>query len=47
LAVAAGAAALGRVVHFQLDVTWTRGTGTICFALMGLLAAAWRLGRTD
>lgn len=44
LAVGAGCAALSRLVHFQVDVTWTRGWATVCFALMGLMVAAIRLG---
>jgi len=44
LALAAGGAALSLLVHFQLDVTWTRGAATMCFALIGLMAAAYRLG---
>lgn len=43
LAIATGGAALSRLVHFQFDVTWTRGTATICFALVGLMLAAIRL----
>lgn len=46
LAVAAGTAALSLLVHFQFDSSWTRGTATICFALIGLAVAAVRLSRT-
>ena len=30
-------------MHFQFDVTWTRGTGTMCFALTGLMVAVTRI----
>lgn len=43
VAVAAGGAALSLLIHFQFDVTWNRGSATLCFALLGLLAAAGRL----
>jgi len=43
--LAAGAAAFSMFVHFQVDSTWTRGTASICFAMVGLLVAGRRLGR--
>jgi hypothetical protein len=42
-AVAAGAVALSFFVHFQFDVTWTRGTTSLAFAMIGLMLAATRL----
>jgi glycosyltransferase involved in cell wall biosynthesis/O-antigen ligase len=47
LAVAAGAAALSLLIHFQVDVTWNRGSATLCFALFGLLVAATRLAPAE
>ena len=44
VAIACAAGALSRLVHFQFDATWTRGTASICFALLGLALAAIRLG---
>ncbi len=43
LALGAGGAALSLFVHFQVDSTWTRGTASICFALVGIMLAAHRL----
>lgn len=43
LALAAAAGSLSLLVHFQVDVTWTRGTATLAFILMGILLAALRL----
>lgn len=43
LGVTAGAVSLSLLVHFQFDVTWTRGTTSLCFAAMGLMIAAQRL----
>jgi O-antigen ligase len=43
LAVGAGCVSLSLFVHFQLDVTWTRGTTSLAFAAMGLMLAATRL----
>jgi O-antigen ligase len=43
LGVTAGAVAFAHLVHFQFDVTWTRGTTSMCFAAMGLMAAVARL----
>jgi len=43
LALAAGGGALSFLVHFQFDVTWTRGSASMCFALLGVMAAAVRL----
>jgi glycosyltransferase involved in cell wall biosynthesis/O-antigen ligase len=45
LAVATGGAAFSLIVHFQFDVTWTRGLATLCFALIGLMVATVRLAR--
>lgn len=42
-AVAAGAVTLAMLVHFQVDVTWARGSASIAFAGVGLLLAATRL----
>lgn len=44
-AVAAGGGVLSLLVHFQIDSTWTRGTASLCFALIGLMLALMRLGR--
>lgn len=43
IAVGCGAAGLSLLVHFQFDVSWSRGSTTICFALIGLSLAALRL----
>ena len=43
LGVAAGAVTLSLLVHFQVDVTWTRGTTSLAFAMMGLMLAVRRL----
>lgn len=43
--LAAGGAAFSMFAHFQVDSTWTRGTASICFAMVGLVVAGWRLGR--
>jgi O-antigen ligase len=43
IAVACGAAALSLFVHFQVDITWTRGTTTLAFAMIGLMVAVKRL----
>ena len=43
--LAAGGAAFSMFVHFQVDSTWTRGTASICFAMVGLVVAGRRLGR--
>jgi hypothetical protein len=42
-AVAAGCVTLSLFAHFQVDVTWTRGTTSLAFAMMGLMIAAQRL----
>ncbi len=42
-AVAAGCVTLSLFVHFQVDVTWTRGTTSLAFAMMGLMIAIQRL----
>jgi D-inositol-3-phosphate glycosyltransferase len=42
LAAAAGGAALTGFVHFQFDVSWSRGTTSTCFAMVGLMLAAYR-----
>ncbi len=42
-AVAAGCAGLSMLVHFQVDVTWTRGTASLMFAMIGLMLATKRL----
>jgi glycosyltransferase involved in cell wall biosynthesis len=43
--LAAGGAAFSMFAHFQVDSTWTRGTASICFAMVGLVVAGRRLGR--
>mgnify|MGYP000279976934 CR=1 FL=1 len=43
IALAAGGGALSLFAHFQVDSTWTRGTASICFALIGVMLAAHRL----
>ncbi|MDX6689264.1 MAG: O-Antigen ligase [Solirubrobacteraceae bacterium] len=43
IAVGAGCVALSLLVHFQFDVTWTRGTTSLAFATMGLMLAVQRL----
>jgi len=43
--LAASGAAFSMFVHFQVDSTWTRGTASICFAMVGLVVAGRRLGR--
>src|SRR5262249_30788049 len=42
LGVACGAVACAFFVHFQFDVTWTRGTTSMAFAALGLLVAVQR-----
>lgn len=42
-AVGAGCVTLSLLVHFQFDVTWTRGTSSLGFAMMGLMLAVQRL----
>ena len=42
-AVAAGCVTLSLFVHFQVDVTWTRGTTSLAFAMMGLMIAIQRI----
>jgi O-antigen ligase len=42
-AAAAGGVALSLFVHFQVDVTWTRGTTSLAFAMIGLMLATHRL----
>ncbi len=46
-AVAAGCVTLSLFIHFQFDVTWTRGTSSLAFAMMGLMLAATRLAPED
>lgn len=46
-AVAAGCVALSLFVHFQFDITWTRGTSTLAFAMIGVMLAAIRLARAE
>lgn len=46
IALSAGGGALSLLVHFQVDSTWTRGTASICFALIGVMLAAYRLAPT-
>lgn len=43
LGVAAGGVALSLFAHFQVDVTWTRGTTSLAFAMIGLVIALSRL----
>jgi O-antigen ligase len=43
IAVAAGAVTISLFVHFQFDVTWTRGTTSLAFAMIGVMAAVIRL----
>jgi O-antigen ligase len=42
-AVAAGGVALSLFVHWQVDITWTRGTSSLAFAMIGVMLAAERL----
>jgi hypothetical protein len=42
-AVAAGGISLSLLVHFQVDVTWTRGTASLAFAMIGAMLACHRL----
>ena len=44
-AVTAGCVSLSLFIHFQFDVTWTRGTSTLAFAMIGVMLAALRLAR--
>lgn len=46
-AVAAGCAAVSLFVHFQVDVSWTRGTTSMAFAMLGLVLALTRLGGAE
>lgn len=43
LAIGAAAVTISYFVHFQVDVTWTRGTTTMAFAMIGLMAAIQRI----
>lgn len=43
LSVAAGGVALSLFVHFQVDVSWTRGTTSLAFAMMGIMLSLARL----
>lgn len=43
LSTAAGGVALSFFVHFQFDVTWTRGTTTLAFVMIGAMLAVSRL----
>jgi O-antigen ligase len=43
IAVAAGGVGISLFVHFQVDVSWTRGTTSLAFAMMGLMIALTRL----
>lgn len=45
LGLAAGGVALSMFVHFQTDITWTRGTSSLTFATIGLMLAVTRLAR--
>lgn len=45
LGTSAGGVTMSFFVHFQVDVTWTRGTTALAFAMLGLLAATTRLGQ--
>jgi O-antigen ligase len=45
LAVACGGVTLAFFVHFQVDITWTRGTSTLAFAMVGLMVALQRLSQ--
>jgi len=47
LTVAAGAVSLSLLVHFQFDVSWTRGTSSMAFAGMGLVVAVARIERSE
>jgi O-antigen ligase len=44
LGVTAGGVAVSLLVHWQFDVTWTRGTSSLAFAAMGVMIAVLRLG---
>lgn len=44
-AVAGGCVTLSLFIHFQFDVTWTRGTSSLAFAMIGIMLAAERLAR--
>lgn len=43
LAIAAGGVAISLIVHFQVDVSWTRGATSLAFAMLGLMVALRRL----
>jgi O-antigen ligase len=47
LAVAAGCGAISLLVHFQVDVTWTRGTASLAFALLGAMSALMRISAVE
>jgi O-antigen ligase len=42
-ALAAGGVTLSQFVHSQVDITWTRGTSSLAFAMIGLMLALTRL----
>jgi len=46
LGVGAGCVALSLLVHFQVDVSWTRGTTTLLYAMLALMLAVDRLAAT-
>jgi O-antigen ligase len=46
-AIGAGAMTLSLFVHFQVDVTWTRGTTSLAFAMMGAMLALHRLALAE
>jgi glycosyltransferase involved in cell wall biosynthesis len=45
LAVAAGSVAISLLVHFQVDVSWARGSTTLEYAMIGVMVALIRLSR--
>jgi O-antigen ligase len=42
-AIACAAVTLSFFIHFQVDITWTRGTTTLAFAMLGLMLTFFRL----
>jgi O-antigen ligase len=47
LAVGAGGVAIAALVHFQVDVSWSRGETTVEFVMMGVMLAVARLAAQE
>jgi O-antigen ligase len=47
LSLAAGAVVISLFLHFQVDVSWTRGATSLAFAMMGLMVALARFSSLE